>query len=294
MDPDSALRRLDLDEPAHLRDPRDATAVVHRYAAEGPVAALVQRFWIPVWSVPPGRASVQRVLQHPACLLVVSADSARFHGVVTGLSTTTLTGEGWAAGVMLTPGAGALVAGGPVAPYTDRHVDLAEVLGNDGDRLAARVRQAMAADPSSPGAHAAVTAAYGEVLSRFLPLDEEGRLVDRVVGLVESRPDTTRVDRLCAETGLSERALQRLVHRRLGLTPRWLVQRRRLQEAAGRLRERTVTLAEVAAELGYADQPHLTRDFARVTGMTPGVFAARYRDCPGDGAAPSRAPGPGC
>ncbi|MGY1698364.1 helix-turn-helix domain-containing protein [Geodermatophilus sp. SYSU D00766] len=276
MGPQTPPRRLDAAEPAHLRDPRDATAVVHRYAADGPLAALVRRFWIPVWSVPPGCESVQRVLQHPACLLVVSPDSARFHGVVTGLSTTTLTGEGWAAGVMLTPAAGALVAGGPVAPFTDRSVDLGEVLGDDGARLAGRVRAAMAADPSSPAAHAAATAAYADVLRRFLPVDEEGLLVDRVVALVESRPDLTRVDQLCAATGLSERALQRLVSRRLGLTPKWLVQRRRLQEAAGRLRERAVTLAEVAADLGYADQPHLTRDFARVTGMTPGEFAARY------------------
>ena len=66
------------------------------------------------------------------------------------------------------------------------------------------------------------------------------------------------------------------MHRRLGLTPKWLVQRRRLQEAAERLRSRTTTLAEVAAALGYADQPHFSRDFARVTGMTPGEFAALH------------------
>jgi AraC-like DNA-binding protein len=282
MEPDTAptpvARRLDAIERAHLRDPRDATAVVHRYEVEGPLAALVQRFWIPVWSVPPGRESVQRVLQYPSCLLVVSPDYARFYGVVPGLSTTTLAGDGWAAGVMLTPAAGALVAGGPVAAFTDRHVDVGEVLGGDGTRLTDGVRAAMAGDPSSPAAHAAAMAVYEDVLARFLPVDEEGRLVDRVVALVETRPDLTRVDQLCAETGLSERALQRLVHRRLGLTPKWLVQRRRLQEAAGRLRERTATVAEVAAALGYADQPHLTRDFARVTGMTPGEFAARYGD----------------
>ncbi|WP_336027142.1 helix-turn-helix domain-containing protein [Geodermatophilus sp. FMUSA9-8] len=280
MEPDTAPRprRLDAIERAHLRDPRDVTAVVHRYEAEGPLAALVQRFWIPVWSVPPGQESVQRVLQYPCCLLVVAPGYARFHGVVQGLSTTTLAGDGWAAGVMLTPAAGALVAGGPVSAFTDRHVDVGEVLGDDGARLTAAVRSAMAGDPSSPGAHAAAMAAYTDVLARFLPVDDEGRLVDRVVALVESRPDLTRVDQLCAETGLSERALQRLCSRRLGLTPKWLVQRRRLQEAAGRLRERTTTVAEVAAALGYADQPHLTRDFARVTGMTPGEFAARYGD----------------
>ena len=280
MEPDTAPSpgRRDAIERAHLRDPRDVTAVVHRYEADGPLAPLVQRFWIPVWSVPPGQESVQRVLQYPACLVVVSPDYARFYGVVQGLSTTTLAGDGWAAGVMLTPAAGALVAGGPVAPFTDRHVDVGEVLGDDGARLTAAVRAAMAGDPSSAEAHAAVVAAYEDALTRFLPVDEEGRLVDRVVALVESRPDLTRVDQLCAETGLSERALQRLVSRRLGLTPKWLVQRRRLQEAAGRLRERSTTVAQVAAELGYADQPHLTRDFARVTGMTPGEFAARYGD----------------
>lgn len=118
--------------------------------------------------------------------------------------------------------------------------------------------------------------AYDEVLRPLLPVDEEGELVNRLVTLVESRLDVTRVAQLCEELDLSERALQRLVRRRLGLTPKWLIQRRRLQEAAERLRARSTTAAEIAAELGYADQPHFVRDFARVTSMTPGEFAARF------------------
>lgn len=54
----------------------------------------------------------------------------------------------------------------------------------------------------------------------------------------------------------------------------WLIQRRRLQEAAELLRGRPAGLGEVSAALGYADQAHFTRDFARVTGTTPGRFAA--------------------
>jgi AraC-like DNA-binding protein len=195
---------------------------------------------------------------------------------VSGLSTTTLTGDGWAVGVMCAPAAGALVARGSVAPYTDRSVDLADVLGADGERLTARVRAAMAPDPASPAAHRTAMAAFGDALRPLLPVDAEGELVNRVVAFVEGDREVTRVAQVCAQFDLSERALQRLVRRRLGLTPKWLIQRRRLQEAAERLRGRGTTLAEVSALLGYADQPHFSRDFARVTGMTPGAFAARY------------------
>jgi AraC-like DNA-binding protein len=118
--------------------------------------------------------------------------------------------------------------------------------------------------------------AYGDALRPFLPVDAEGELVNELVAFVESRSDVTRVAQVCTEFHLSERALQRLVQRRLGLTPKWLIQRRRLQEAAERLRHAPESLSELAAVLGYADQPHFIRDFSRVTSMTPGEFAALH------------------
>lgn len=272
----SDSRPLDRIERAHLKDPRDTSHAMYRYEPSPALAGLVQRFWIPVWSVTPGSEAPQRVLQYPVCLLVVAHDYARFYGVVTGLSTTTLTGEGWAVGVMCTPAAGSLVAGGAVSAFTDRHVPLTDVLGPDGERLAERVRDAMTPDPHDAGAHRTAMAAHEDVLRRFLPVDDEGLLVDRVVAFVEGRPDVVRVAQVCAEFDLPERGLQRLVRRRLGLTPKWLIQRRRLQEAAERLRTASVPLAETAAVLGYADQAHFTRDFSAVTGMTPGEFAARH------------------
>src|ERR687893_356075 len=153
MEPDTAPRPLDHVERAHLRSPGDASHVLYRYDAAPEFAGLLQRFWIPVWSVPPGQEAPQQVLQYPVSLLVVSADYARFYGVVSGLSTTTLSGNGWAVGVMCAPAAGALIAGGPMGRYTDRHVDVADVLGAAGERLTARVRAAMATDPHAQAAH---------------------------------------------------------------------------------------------------------------------------------------------
>ncbi len=274
MKPDSD--RLDAIARAHLKDPRDASHRMHRYEPPAEFVGLLQWFWIPVWSVPPGQEAPQKVLQYPNSLIVIAQDYARFYGVTAGLSTTTLTGDGWAVGVACAPAAGHLVTGSPMAAFTDRAVDVADVLGDAGHALTHRVRTAMCGDPESQDAHAEAMAAFSDVLRPFLPVDAEGELVNRLVAFVESRSDITRVAEVCAEFGLSDRALQRLVHRRIGLTPKWLIQRRRLQEAAERLRTGGTSLAEIAAALGYADQPHFSRDFSAVTGMTPREFAALH------------------
>jgi AraC-like DNA-binding protein len=274
MKPDSD--RLDAIGRAHLKDPRDASHRMHRYEPPAEFAGLLQWFWIPVWSVPPGQEAPQKVLQYPNSLIVIARDYARFYGVTAGLSTTTLTGDGWAVGVACAPSAGHLLTGDPMSEYTDRAVDVTEVLGEAGAVLTDRVRTAMSGNPADPAAHAQAMTAFGEALRPYLPVDAEGELVNRLVAFVESRSDVTRVTQVCAEFGLSERSLQRLVHRRIGLTPKWLIQRRRLQEAAERLRTSGTSLADVAAALGYADQPHFSRDFSAVTGMTPREFAGLH------------------
>jgi len=141
-----------------------------------------------------------------------------------------------------------------------------------------RVRAVMSDNPHDVTAHRTAVAAVEGALRRFLPVDVEGELVNAAVAYIEDNPDVLRVAQVCDRFNLSERALQRLARRRLGLTPKWLIQRRRLQEAAERLRDGSTTQAEIAAALGYADQPHLIRDFAGVTGMTPGQFAALFSE----------------
>jgi AraC-like DNA-binding protein len=264
-------------ERAHLLDPTDHTWSIVRAPVSADLTDLARRFWIPVWHVPRGQVSPQSVLQYPVCLVVVSDTYARFYGVVSGLSHTMLEGDGWAVGLMLQPAAGYLLTGAPVRRMTDAHLDLADLNTIDGDDLAARVRAAMTPDPDDASSQAAAREAVEQALRPLLPVDEEGLLVNAVVEHVESSPELLRVDELCAHFDLSERTLQRLLHKRIGLGPKWLIRRRRLQEAADRLRSSDAELAGIAAELGYADQAHFTRDFRKATGLTPGEFAARFR-----------------
>jgi AraC-like DNA-binding protein len=266
-------------EPAHLLDPAHRAAIqMTRPAAPAALGGLVRRFWMPTWQVPSGEVYTQQVLQYPVCLLVVTDDYARFYGPATGLTTTPLSGTGWAAGVMFEPAAGALLTGGAVARWTDTHVELAELFGRQGEVLAGRIRAIMATDPVAPQAQSASVDCYHDFLRGHLPIDEQGLLINEIIEYVEDNPDVTRVADVCTHFGIGERSLQRLTRHRVGLTPKWLVRRRRIQDATWRLRTGATTIAVVAADLGYADEAHLSHDFRRVTGMTPGAFAARYTD----------------
>lgn len=61
-----------------------------------------------------------------------------------------------------------------------------------------------------------------------------------------------------------------------GLAPATMIRRRRLQEAADRLRTNPdTTLAAVAADLGYSDHAHLANEFRSVLGLTLSSYRQR-------------------
>ena len=61
--------------------------------------------------------------------------------------------------------------------------------------------------------------------------------------------------------------------RHLGRSPTSAIRHRRADHATQSL-IRNMDLAEAAAGAGYADQSHMTREYARIFGITPGAFRA--------------------
>jgi AraC-like DNA-binding protein len=78
---------------------------------------------------------------------------------------------------------------------------------------------------------------------------------------------------LAAEVGLNRFQLLHGFRREIGLPPHAFRIVRRVQRARAMIRA-GVPLAEAAAALGFADQSHINRAFLRVTGATPGAWAA--------------------
>lgn len=261
----------------HLRGLRAPYPPVPSYPPSPKLADVVRHYWIPVWDIPEGQTWPQFTLQAPQALVVIADSYTRFYGVASALSKIELSGTGWAVGTAFLPSAGMNIAGASMATMRDRHIDLREIATLPGDRLTARVREIMSADPHAETSHRAAIAVLEEAYATLPRRDDEGALIDRIVDFVEHNPEVTKVADVLEEFAITERTLQRLTDRRVGLSPKWLIQRRRLREASHRIGASGWSLAEIAYRLGYADQAHFTRDFTAVVGMSPGRYLQRVQ-----------------
>lgn len=243
-----------------------------RAPASADLAGLVERHWQVSWDLPAGRESSVALLPHPCVNVVVDRGFAAVAGVGDERFTYPFSGRGLVFGVKFRPGGFAPLLGGPVSRLTGATVPLATVWGEaDADRFAA---EACAA----PDLAARVAVAERHLRAHWPPPDPAVERVGRIVHALLYDRTVTRVDDVVERFGLSARSLQRLFARYVGVSPKWVLRRYRLHEAAARLADDGGgSWASVAAELGYFDQPHFIRDFTAAVGLTPSAYARECR-----------------
>ncbi|MFJ7249593.1 DUF6597 domain-containing transcriptional factor [Kitasatospora sp. NPDC098652] len=237
---------------------------VERVAPAPAVARFVEFYWVVRWDLAGRPPYEQKVLAHPNVHLVFEAPRARVYGVDRSLFVRRLEGTGHVLGVKFRPGAFRPFAGHAVSALADRSVPAADYFGPGVDEANALVLEG----PSAARADAFLL----PLLPAPDPVAEEvAAMVERITG----SPDLRRVDDLARELGLTVRRLQRLFAEYVGASPKWVLRRARLHEAAERAAaEGKLDLAALAVELGYADQAHLTRDFTATVGISPSRYAS--------------------
>jgi len=192
--------------------------------------------------------------------------SAVVLGVASRAVARTLTDEGETFGVSFRPVMFQALLGRSMASITDRVVPLEDVLGRSGRPWARGIDAARA-----PEEKVALT----EALLMPLLIAPSPRLecIRDLVERIAVDRAILRVDDIARASDLDTRALQRCFRTYVGVSPKSVIQRYRLHEAAIQLRApHPPSLAELAASLGYADQAHFGRDFKRIVGQTPRAF----------------------
>ena len=77
---------------------------------------------------------------------------------------------------------------------------------------------------------------------------------------------------LAAEVGCSLTTLERLFRQKLGLTPLQYRNERKVEQARFLLLNTSLSLKEIADQLGYCHQFHFSREFRKFTGQSPRLF----------------------
>ena len=97
----------------------------------------------------------------------------------------------------------------------------------------------------------------------------------RVTQFIEAHIDKTiRLEDLAASAALSPFHFHREFKRSTGMTPHRYIMHVRMEHAKRLLSSSDTPLAEVAAQVGFADQSHFSANFRKATSMTP----LRYRN----------------
>jgi len=120
-------------------------------------------------------------------------------------------------------------------------------------------------------------AVVDEALARMADRGPEpDPLVDWVWHRLQASGGRVRVSDLVAKSGWSHRHVISRFRDQIGVTPKVAASVIRFERAATALSSKQSSLAGVAVAYSYADQSHLTREFARFAGDTPAAYSASY------------------
>ncbi|MEM6840024.1 MAG: AraC family transcriptional regulator [Cyanobacteria bacterium P01_C01_bin.120] len=86
-----------------------------------------------------------------------------------------------------------------------------------------------------------------------------------------------RLDQIADALGLDVYYFSRLFHQSMGVTPYQYVLRQRVEKAKKLLRNRQLSITEIALECGFTSSSHLARRFRKLVGVSPKAYRQQVR-----------------
>lgn len=272
------MNRQKTDKPRGVLKTATAAPERYRHARYHPspdLAPYVEHYWAVEWDLRGLMPERAETLPHPSVHLIFERDgagretSSRVAGVSRGKFSRELSGRGGVIAAKFRPGGFYPFVNRDISTFTDQVIPVAEIFAAVGDAAARSVFAA--------GDDAARISVLESFLRELQPVaDEQVPRVTAMVYAIARDRDTTKVEDLVGRYGLNVRAVQRLFAKYVGVSPKWVIQRYRLHEAAEQLASNSaLNQTDLALSLGYSDQAHFSRDFKAVVGTPPAAYARR-------------------
>ncbi len=240
-----------------------------RYLPSPDLSFFIERYWIIHWDLRGRAPYVSQTLPYPCVNLVLEHERSAVFGVATGKFDRLLEGTGNVFGIKFRPGSFYPFIQSPVAAFTNNSLTLESVFGPAAGTLEGCIL-------SQPSHEQMIAAAEAFLRQRLPPQDEQVTLIHHLMDCISGNPAINRVADLLPYTRSSKRSLQRLFHDYVGVSPKWVIKRYRLHEAADQLANGSVPdWARLAVSLGYFDQAHFIKDFKTIVGQTPLEYARK-------------------
>lgn len=242
-----------------------------RYEPADALQPFIEHYWIVRYDLRGQAPYTQTVLSHPSVNLAFEHDPDGRRALVYGIPRRpfqrTLQDAGHVLGIKFLPGGFYPFHQQPVSALFGQTLEAASLFDQDW-----ATRSAQVLDARSDRAMAEQAEQW--LLQRLPAVDAQAREAGEIVRTLREDQQFVSVEQVCTRFHLSMRQLQRTFSKYIGVSPKWVLKRYRLQEAAELLAHNPdMRLADLAIQLHYYDQAHFIRDFTTHLGQSP----SRYR-----------------
>lgn len=235
----------------------------NRFFANTKLNFFIEHFWTVSWDLTGKEPYLAETLPYPSIHIVFEKGNSKIFGVTKGRFSTLLEGKGSVFGIKFRPGGFYPFFQKNISTLTNKTIPISELTKSDILPLENEIFQ-----KEDEESRIKIIETW---LENILPeSDPKIPLINSMIDKIKEDRSIQSVDQISKLFSINLRSLQRLFREYVGVSPKWVIQRFRIQEVAERIeKEKSIHYAEMALELGYYDQAHFIKDFKNTIGLSP-------------------------
>jgi len=245
---------------------------LNRYLPSPTLSPFVEHHWTIHWDLRGLPPYISEVLPHSSINFAFTLGRGWITGIITGMYTYEVKDTESIIGTMFKPGGFYPFWKKNLSTITDQEIDTVTVFPEADEEFRYRLFD-MENDETM------VAKVEELLLSRKPRIDQNLTLITSILEAVNTDTYLRTVEMVTERFSVSERTVQHLFKKYVGVGLKWVLMRYRLLEAvelAAQLED--LNWALVAADLGYSHQSHCVNDFKKLVGKAPEQYAQSIRN----------------